>query len=177
MPLLLSLFAIYLALLAWAILWKLEVPYVGAAAGYPRPFKIIPFVPSGDAGASEPLELLANVLLFVPFGIYLGLLVPRWRTGMRLAAFAAASLLLELTQHVLSTGSFDVTDVIVNTVGGCAGLGLLVLLRRRYRERITTIMMRGCLIGTVLALIAVGVFLVSPVRYSQPQDVIVPSSS
>ena len=49
--------------------------------------------------------------------------------------FAGASLVLETAQHVLSTGSFDITDVIVNTAGGLAGLGLLALARRRLRRR------------------------------------------
>ena len=42
-------------------------------------------------------------------------------------AFVVASLFLETTQHLLSTGSFDTTDIIMNTVGGLTGLGLLAL--------------------------------------------------
>jgi len=72
-------FAVYLVLLVWGVLWKFETPFVGAAWALPRPFKLVPFVASGDAGASEPLELLANLLLFVPFGLYVALLADRWR--------------------------------------------------------------------------------------------------
>ena len=104
--LLVVLFVIYLVLLAWAVVWKLDVPYVGAAAGLPRPFKLIPFVPSAEAGASAPLEIVANILLFVPFGIYLGLLAPTWRWWKWTGVFIGASLALEITQHLLSTGSF-----------------------------------------------------------------------
>lgn len=170
--LLVALFVTYLLLLAWAVLWKLEAPFVGAAWSLPRPFKLVPFLASGDAGASDPLELLANVLLFVPFGVYLGLLAPRWRWWTAAAVVAGASLLLEVAQHVISTGSFDITDVIVNTVGGLVGLWLLAVARRRLTATAVT---RIVLAGTVLAVIAVVIFAVSPLQYHQPRDVIVPS--
>ena len=115
--LLIVLFAIYLVLLAWTVVWKLDVPYVGAAALLPRPIKLIPFLATGEAGASAPLELVANVILFVPFGIYLGLLTPTWQPWKWASVFVVASLFLETTQHLLSTGSFDTTDIIMNTVG------------------------------------------------------------
>ena len=127
------LFAVYLVLLAWTVVWKLEMPYVGAAALLPRPIKLIPFVPSAEAGASAPLEIVANIVLFIPFGLYLGLLAPTWQWWNATGVFVGASLVLETTQHLLSTGSFDTTDVIVNTAGGLVGFGLLALARRRLR--------------------------------------------
>jgi glycopeptide antibiotics resistance protein len=166
------LFAVYLVLLAWIVLWKLETPYVGAAALLPRPFKLIPFLPSAEAGGSAPLEVVANILLFVPFGIYLGLLAPSWRAWKAAGVFAGASLALEIAQHVLSTGSFDITDVIVNTAGGLAGLGLLALARRSIPAVTVASMTRVCLIGTVVALLAVGIFIASPLRYAPQHDVI-----
>ena len=166
------LFVVYLVLLAWIVLWKLEAPYVGAAALLPRPIKLIPFLPSAEAGASAPLEIVANIVLFIPFGLYLGLLAPSWRTWKAAGVFAGASLVLEITQHVLSTGSFDITDVIVNTAGGLAGLGLLVLARRTFQARTAAAMTRVCLIGTVVALLAIGIFIASPLRYAPQHDVI-----
>ena len=112
---LVALFAVYLVLLAWAVVWKLDVPYVGEAALLPRPIKLIPFVPSAEAGGSAPLEVVANFLLFVPFGVYLGLLAPTWPWWRWTGVLVGASFVLETTQHVLSTGSFDTTDVIVNS--------------------------------------------------------------
>lgn len=162
-----ALLVIYLILLAWVVIWKLEVPWIGEAALLPRPIKLVPFLPSGDAGASAPLELLANLLLFIPFGFYLGALV-RWPWWRVLAVLAGASLILEITQHVLSTGSFDITDVIVNTAGGMLGLWVI----RAARLTAPTIT-RISLIFTVLIVIAVTVFVVSPLRYAAPRDVIV----
>jgi glycopeptide antibiotics resistance protein len=162
--LLVALFLVYLALLAWVVLWKLEAPHVG---GLPRSVKLVPFAPSGDAGASSPAEVAANVLLFVPFGLYLGLLAPRWPVRGRVAVLAGASLTLEVAQYVLAIGASDVTDLVANTAGGLAGLGLLALLRSRLRERTGLVMARACAIGTALAVVATGLFAASPAGFTQ----------
>ena len=167
------LFVVYLVLLVWAVVWKLDVPYVGEAALLPRPIKLIPFVPSAEAGASAPLEVVANFVLFVPFGVYLGLLAPTWPWWTWTGVLVGASFALEATQHLLSTGSFDTTDIIVNTVGGLAGVGLLALARRRLQARTAAVMTRACLIGTVVSLLAIGIFVASPLHYAQQRDVVV----
>jgi glycopeptide antibiotics resistance protein len=116
--------------------------------------------------------VVANFLLFVPFGVYIGLLTPTWKWWKWTGVFIGASFVLETTQHLLSTGSFDTTDVIVNTVGGLAGVGLLALARRRLYARTTAVMTRACLIGTVVSLLAIGIFVASPVHYRPQRDVI-----
>jgi glycopeptide antibiotics resistance protein len=173
--LLVVLFVVYLVLLAWIVLWKLEVPWVGEAALLPRPIKLIPFVPNADAGGSAPLEVFFNFLLFIPFGLYLGLLAPSWKWFTVTGVLVAASLVLEVVQHVLSIGSFDTTDVIVNTAGGLAGLGLLALSRRRFQARTPVIMTRVLAIATVVGVLAVAIFIASPLHYGPQRDVIFPS--
>ena len=130
---------------------------------------------SGDAGASMPIEVVINVLLFVPFGLYLGLLRRSWRWFQAAAVLAGASLILESTQHLISVGSFDITDIIVNTAGGLAGFGLLAVLRRHLRAKTTAVMTRVLLIATVIAAVAIGVFIASPLHYGPQRDVIFPS--
>jgi glycopeptide antibiotics resistance protein len=167
------LFVVYLVLLAWVVLWKLDAPYVGAAALLPRPIKLIPFLPSAEAGGSAPIEIVANFALFVPFGIYLGLLAPAWPWWKWTGVFAGASFVLEAIQHLLSVGSFDTTDIIANTAGGLAGVGLMVVAQRRLQGRTAIVMTRVCLIGTVVSLLAVGIFVASPVHYRPQRDVVV----
>lgn len=166
--LLVGLFAVYLAMLAWIVLWKLEIPYVGGGAL--RLVKLVPFVAAGGAGASAPFEVVVNGVLFVPFGLYLGLLAPSWPWWKAAGTIAGASLALEVTQYVLALGSSDVTDLVVNTAGGLVGIGLLVLVRRGLRARTAAVMRRVCSVGTVLALLAIAVFIASPLRFAPPRD-------
>ena len=167
--LLIVMFVVYLALLVWIILWKLEKPWVGEAALLPHPFKLVPFVASGDAGASNPEEVVANILFFIPFGLYLGALAPSWRWWQLTAVFLGASLVLETAQNLLSTGSFDTSDLISNTAGGLVGLGILALARRRWGSRLP-----ASVIGTAVSLVAIAALIVSPFRYGPQHDVIVP---
>ena len=164
---------IYLLLLAWIVLWKLAIPSINGAAFLPHPIKWVPFVASGDAGASNPLEVIANVALFIPFGIYLRLVAPASRTWKLIAIFIGASVIFEITQQLLSIGTFDVTDVITNTSGGLLGLGILVLLRRRLGAKTHLILTRIAVVVTVVSIIAVAIYVASPLRYEDRQDVIV----
>jgi len=170
--LLVALFVAYLVLLTWVVLWKLQMPYVGEGAL--RHIKLVPFVPTAEDGPSEPSEVIANVVLFVPFGLYLGLVAPSWPWWKLASVVAGSSLALEVTQWVLSVGSGDITDLVVNTAGGLAGLGVLVLARRRLQDRTGTVMTRVCSAGTVLLLLAVGLFIASPVHYAPIRDVDIP---
>ena len=166
-------FAVYLALLTWVVLWKLEAPWIGDAAGLARPIKLVPFAPSGDAGASAPAELLINLVLFVPFGLFIGALAPAWSWWKTGVAALGASLLLETVQHLISTGSFDTTDLVVNTAGALVGWAVFLAVRRSAGERTAVVMTRVCVIVCGLALAAVVAFVVSPLHYGPQRDVVV----
>ena len=155
---LVAMFVVYLVVLVWTVLWKLEVPWTGGDTMV----KLVPFVAAGGAGASAPVEVVANLVLFVPLGIYLGLLAPRWPWWAAAGTIAGASVALEVTQYVLAVGRSDTTDVIVNTVGGLVGLGLLALARHTLAARTATVMTQICSIATVLALLGGGLYLASP---------------
>ena len=70
-------------------------------------------------------QMAANVLLFVPFGLSLtfrGWRVPLWRVTLVSVAFSVA---IELTQGLAGNGrSADITDVLMNTLGGMFGWAL-----------------------------------------------------
>jgi hypothetical protein len=166
-------FMAYLVLLTGLVLWKLEIPYLGD--GTDRQVKLVPFVATSHAGASAPYEVLANVLLFVPFGVYLRLLAPS-ATWWRLAGtMAAVSLSLEVGQYVLSVGRSDISDVVANTAGGLLGLGAVQAVQVAVGDRGRAVMVKGCVGLTVASIAAVGVVLASPIRYGMrpPGDVLV----
>ncbi|WP_207632168.1 VanZ family protein [Occultella kanbiaonis] len=163
-----SLFAVYLLLLVWLVLWRFEVPWTGGGAL--RQVKLVPFLPTGDADANTAREVVANAAFFVPFGIYLALFAPAWRWWQGVAVAAGASVALEVAQYVLAVGSSDVTDLIANAAGALAGIGVIALVRRRLGMRAEVVMARVCLIATVLAVLATVLLVVSGLRYAPPQD-------
>lgn len=156
-------FVTYLVLLTWVVLWKLEIPFVGD--GTERQVKLVPFVATARAGASAPVEVLANVMIFVPFGVYLALLAPSTRWWRSAGMIAGASLAFEIVQYLLAVGRTDLTDVVANTAGGVLGLGLVGLGRMRWQDGTRTVMTRVCAAVTVLSVAAVGLFVVSPLHY------------
>ena len=162
-----ALFVVYLVLLVWTVLWKLEVPWVGGD----RMVKVVPFVATDGAGASAPLEVVVNLLLFVPFGLYLGLLVPASRWWALAGVVAGSSVALEVAQFVLGVGRSDATDVVVNTAGGLVGLGLAAVARHRSGAGAARAMTRACSVATALALVVVGLYLASPWQPVHVNDV------
>ncbi len=161
--LLVAAFVVYLVLLAWIILWKLQVPYVGGGAL--REIKLVPYIPADGDGGSNPLEVAVNAFLFIPFGVFMGVLARSWRWWQHLAVFVGASIVLEVVQYVAAIGSSDITDVIDNALGGMIGLGLLALARRRSEERADARIGRVLVIGTGVFLLIVGLFVLSPLQF------------
>ena len=165
-------FVVYLALLAWVVLWKLEVPWIGDGALLAHPIKLVPFVASGEAGASTPIEVFINLVLFMPFGLFLGALAPGWGWWRATGVLVGSSLVLEIVQHLIATGSFDITDLIVNTAGGLLGFALVVVVRVRLGDRWLVVVTRTCVILTVVAVLAVAAFVASPLHYGPQRDVV-----
>jgi glycopeptide antibiotics resistance protein len=113
--------------------------------------------------------VVENVLLFVPVGLFLGMLVPRWPWWRAGLVAAGTSIALEGAQYVLATGASDVTDVLGNSAGALAGLGLLALARRRLGDPTGRVLTRCAVAGTASALILATALVTSPLHLT-PQD-------
>ena len=71
-------------------------------------------------------NLFGNVLIFVPFGIFLPM-ASRYRSFFStLFAGFGLSLCVEIFQFITRVGSFDVDDLLLNTIGGIMGHILFV---------------------------------------------------
>ena len=82
------------------------------------------------------LNIFGNVLAFMPFGFFLPVFSGRCKKFWRTAFYSfELSLLVELLQLVFRVGSFDVDDLLLNTLGGMAGYGLYRLFVRYYHQR------------------------------------------
>ena len=131
------LFLIYLALLVWIVLFKLQFSIHDLDTV--RSINLIPFYYDKDVGTAFHLkEVLENLLLFVPMGIYLQMLLSKWRFHGKLIIIAGTSLLLEMVQYVLAIGRSDITDILTNTAGGLLGLVVYSMIVRLLGDRAKT---------------------------------------
>lgn len=152
-----GIFVFYLVVLTWIILFKMQLsPDI---LGTVRSINLIPLAGATVInGAADYREVVQNVLAFVPFGLFMGMLAagrPWWRA---LVPVAATSLAFEVLQYVLAVGMSDITDLLANTLGGAIGLGLYVFVRLAARS--DTRALRACntialVCGLVLALLVV----------------------
>ncbi|MGL6197321.1 MAG: VanZ family protein [Lacrimispora sphenoides] len=123
-----------------------------------RSINLIPFhsIMEYISGGSENLKRFAfgnvvgNVAIFVPFGIYFPLFKNDKRVMNNLLFIFLVSLLVEIIQGLFGIGASDIDDVILNCLGGWIGiLGYkfsLFLLRDEKKVR-TTITILSTIIG------------------------------
>ena len=80
------------------------------------------------------LEATGNVLLFVPFGLLVGLLVSPRRWPLVLLAGSVTSAAIETIQLAIPGRWTTLQDWVLNTVGTAVGLAVLALVARRRRR-------------------------------------------
>lgn len=149
----LVLFLIYLILLVWIILFKLQFSIHDL--DMVRSVNFIPFYYDKEIGTEFHLkEVFENLLIFVPMGIYLQMLLPKGRFHGKLAVIAGTSLLLETAQYALAIGRSDITDLLTNTTGGLLGLALYCIIARllRNRERADKLFLVLAVIASVIVI-------------------------
>lgn len=82
----------------------------------------------------EGVEASANVVMFLPFGLLVGLLLARpWWVVVLLGT--ATSVTIETVQRWLPTRYPTLQDVVMNTLGAALGLLVLHLWLRRHTRR------------------------------------------
>lgn len=147
------LFSVYLIALYWIIVLKFNLS--AYHAGVERSFNWVPF-PSlfNLPGQGDLNESLLNIFIFIPLGLYLGILRNAWTLGRKAAGFFLLSFFFELSQFAMKTGAFDATDLVNNTMGGLVGLGIFSGLEKALGSqlKVRKILNLICLIGTILIL-------------------------
>lgn len=118
------------------VLMALYLVVLAAAVFLPLPFAQVPrgTGPEWDLELAAPdllggWETRRNVLMTIPFGVLLPLVV-RWRYEALVLACVALTLTIETVQLLVSVAvgwawrAFDVSDLLLNTIGGVLGLAL-----------------------------------------------------
>lgn len=90
-------------------------------------------------GGQGETEIFSNIAIFIPIGFFLAEFLAAtkrfgaWRRLFlgTLAAFGL-SLCIECLQLVLHVGFFELTDLVMNTVGGVVGAGMSVVGRKLF---------------------------------------------
>lgn len=129
-----ALFIIYLIALFWIVLFKLGVRF---SYMQNRSVNLIPFseflISNGKIDVSE---IILNVVVFVPLGIYAGVLYKKWTFGKKLFFFFLISLMFEGLQFILRVGAFDITDIITNILGGIIGLLIFEAIEKLFNNSV-----------------------------------------
>lgn len=111
--------AFYLLILLWIVVFKFSFNLSSLLDCPTRNLNLIPFSHSSRANLRETI---LNGVVFVPFGLLLGLNLKRAIFWQRLAVVFVFSLAVEIIQLIFAMGTADTTDVITNTLGGFVGL-------------------------------------------------------
>lgn len=145
------LLAVYCFVLVWIILFKMNLDF--SAIGYYRNINLIPFKGSVITnGRISTSEIILNVLIFVPLGVYISMLKEDWNFICKVAPVFCTSLLFEVLQYLLGIGATDITDLIGNTLGGIIGILLFGLLSKLLKENTIKFINIIATVGTVLIL-------------------------
>lgn len=91
-------------------------------------------------------NVLGNVALFFPMGVYLAMLAPRRSLLWNLAAVLLISACAEGIQFAFRVGVTDIDDLILNGLGGLLGILCYRGLLRLCREKAQKIVIWGSLV-------------------------------
>lgn len=80
------------------------------------------------------LNLVGNVVAFLPFGFFLPVMHPKCRSFLYTVFFSFEfSLIVETIQLISKVGSFDVDDLLLNSIGGAIGCLIFFWMNRVRR--------------------------------------------
>ncbi|MFL6467515.1 MAG: VanZ family protein [Pyrinomonadaceae bacterium] len=112
-----TLLGAYLFILVWLVLFKFSYDPVAVIRDFQtRNLNLIPFTRTRNG------EMISNVVAFIPFGVMLGVNFKQVVFTYKITVILAFSLAVEIIQYALAIGVADITDIIMNTLGGFIGL-------------------------------------------------------
>lgn len=153
-----GLFLVYMFLLVWLVLFKLQTNVHDL--GRLRSINLIPYQGSMVVNGKIALdEIIYNVVVFMPLGIYISMLKPGWSFFIKVVPALAGSLIFEALQYIFAIGASDITDVIGNTLGGLLGVCVYQVLKRCLKEKTDFVINILALIATISSVMLLAVIL------------------
>ncbi|WP_425447324.1 VanZ family protein [Dethiothermospora halolimnae] len=142
------LFAVYFSILIWILLFKMKFSINEIYKN--RNINLIPF--SGSVIINGKIyinEIISNILIFIPIGIYTCMLKASWSFIKKIALSFFISLAIEVLQFIFALGTTDITDLLGNTLGGIVGIGTFLLLSKLLKNKTVKVINILALIATV----------------------------
>ncbi len=153
-------FSIYLIFLIWIILFKMQFSF--EYMPYIRNINLIPFSESVIVnGKIDFSEIIDNAIAFIPFGIFMGMLIEDKKFIKKVFPIFITSLLLESMQYILHIGATDITDLIMNTLGGIIGILIFKIFYKIFKEKTYKIINIISLIVAILMILLIFAIIVS----------------
>lgn len=155
------LFVIYLIAVFEIIVFKLELPFRNI--GYLRNINLIPFNESLIVnGKIDFSEIIMNMVIFMPLGIYVEIIFSKWSTAKKFSIFFIISLICEVLQFIFAVGASDITDIINNTLGGIIGFLIFKVIVKIFnnRDKAHKVVNVIAVIGTVLMILLLAIILI-----------------
>ena len=152
-----TLFAAYLFILLWLVLFKFSYdPFAVISDLQTRSLNLIPFA------RTRNIEMISNIVAFIPFGVMVGVNFKQLALRYKIAAIFAFSLAVEIVQLTLGIGVADITDIIMNTLGGFMGLAAYAGPSKYTSDRYldTCVLVAGTLILLTILYLRIFVFIV-----------------
>ena len=152
-----TLFAAYLLILLWLLLFKFSYDPAAVIRHFQtRSSNLIPFARARNS------EMISNFVVFIPFGLMLGVNFKQAAFKYKLAMILTFSIAVEIIQFTLAMGVADITDVITNTLGGFVGLAVYDAVSGQTGDRRLDryILVAGTLILMAILYLRIFVFIV-----------------
>ncbi|HBF4348173.1 TPA: glycopeptide resistance protein VanZ1 [Clostridioides difficile] len=152
-----GLFIVYIIILTWIILFKLQFDISSLETMNLRSINLIPFAGSLIINNRVDIsEIILNVAIFVPFGIYVCMLKEEWSFIKKVIPIFITSLVFETLQYIFALGVSDITDLIGNTLGGIIGIAVFMLLSKIFKNNTIKIINVLALIVTIIVVLFLG---------------------
>lgn len=152
-------FYFYFGSLVWIILFKMQMPF--SNVGQIRSVNLIPLAGSVAVnGRIYVREIVENVLIFIPFGIFSGMLLQSDHRIRLLAPSFFTSLMLEILQFVFAAGVTDITDLLANTGGGLIGIAVFEIFSGIWKEKVYVALNWMLLLGASGMMFLIGMLLI-----------------
>lgn len=154
------LLAVYLLVLTWIIVFKLQFNY--GNLDHLRGINLIPFKGSVIVnGVISFGEIYNNIFAFIPFGILVCASSEKKSLLKKIAPIFFTSLVFEIVQFVFAIGASDITDLIANTFGGIIGIGIFYIFSKIFKEKVYVVINIISLVAAFFMSMFIGLILLS----------------